>query len=56
MEKLPKFNSILKGICLEKNVSYFEPNIFESKYFIDIVHFNTEGHKKMAGLLQNELN
>jgi hypothetical protein len=56
IEKLSKFNSILKGICLVKNVSYFEPNIFESKYFIDIVHFNTEGHKEMARLLQKELN
>jgi hypothetical protein len=55
-ERLSKFNLMLKSICEEKNVSYFEPNIFESKYFIDIVHFNTEGHKEIARLLQNELN
>ena len=47
-EKLKLFASYIKNICKEKNVHCFEPDIKEDKYFHDIVHFNSRGHKKMA--------
>jgi hypothetical protein len=55
LEKLLSFDLSMKNICLKNKVSYFRPNIFESKYYYDIVHFNTKGHMEMARLLEREL-
>lgn len=54
-ERLKIFASHIKNICEEKNVYCFESDIKEDKYFHDIVHFNSEGHKKMAKELKQFL-
>jgi hypothetical protein len=55
IENLLSFDLSMKDICLKKKVSYFRPDIFESKYYYDIVHFNAKGHREMARLLEREL-
>ena len=54
IEKLSKIDFIIKSLCQKNGVSYLEPNITESKYYRDIVHFNTDGHKKMSKLIEKE--
>jgi len=49
---LENFSNIILNICNKEKVKCFEPNIDEDKYFIDIVHFNSLGHKEMTNQLE----
>lgn len=52
LEKIKLFNKNIINYCQINSIDCFEPDIFEDKYFIDIVHFNSLGHRKMADLLK----
>jgi len=55
IDVLKHFSLYIKKICNEQNVQCLEPNIFEDSYYLDIVHFNSKGHQKMADILYNSL-
>lgn len=52
---LSNFNNSIFNFCRKNKLHCFEPNITEDKYYIDIVHLNSVGHKKMADIILNEL-
>lgn len=48
LEKINQFNKLVYNKCEKKLITCFEPKIFDDKYYIDIVHFNSLGHQKMS--------
>jgi lysophospholipase L1-like esterase len=56
IEALKKFTSQFLFFCDEYEVECLDPNISDDNYYIDIVHFNRQGHIKMAELLYAKLN
>lgn len=51
LKVLSEFSERVKLFCLNLDVSCVDIDIKEDEYYIDIVHFNSLGHKKMANLL-----
>lgn len=49
---LENFSKTIFNICNNKNIKCFQPNIIDDKYYIDIVHFNSLGHKEMTKQLK----
>lgn len=54
-EALAEFSSTVSRLCREQGVTFWSPEIREVEYFLDIVHFNVQGHRLMAELLKNKL-
>lgn len=55
VDNLRKFRLEMLSFCKKHDIKCFEPNITKDKYFIDIVHFNSKGHQKMADILYEKL-
>jgi hypothetical protein len=49
---LEKFSNIIFNVCDNESIKCFHPDIVDDKYFVDIVHFNSLGHKKMTNQLE----
>lgn len=54
-----RYNVIVRGIAAEQNLRLVEIDKIlsgKSQYFIDFVHFNKEGHRKVAEAIASQLN